>query len=477
MDMPAFEERINLNLKRIISLVLIFILALGVLPVCAAADEFDPESVSTPYICLMDAATGTVLYEKNSKAQAYPASTTKIMTCILAIENAADINEIVNTGSNVETRGSTCHFSRNEEMPLIDMLYGMMMFSGNDAAKAIAEHIGGSESGFAEMMNTKAAELGMTGSHFVKPNGLHKEDHYSTAYDMAVLTRYAMRNETFRKIVSTATYNAAPTNKDSDGYQWYNSNRLLYTKEGEADYKYKYATGVKTGDTTAAGRCLVASAEKDGVELILVLFGDYENKVKGEYRFENAAKFFDWGFANFVSVDAGALGLESTMQLPVSNASLEDAEGGLLTANIDFSAAKLTGLKETINAITATPSLLTSSYVTSRKLEAPIAAGEELGTVSYQYNGVTMFTAPLIASRDVAEAATVVSDTASPNSSPLIVSSPDVNDNEGGSGWLFWALLIAALVIIVLIAKVLSSRRRRRRAKKRRAYRSNYPRR
>ena len=207
------------------------------------------------------------------------------------------------------------------------------------------------------------------------------------------------------------------------------------------------------------------------MELILVLFGDYENKVKGEYRFENAAKFFDWGFANFVSVDAGALGLESTMQLPVSNASLEDAEGGLLTANIDFSAAKLTGLKETINAITATPSLLTSSYVTSRKLEAPIAAGEELGTVSYQYNGVTMFTAPLIASRDVAEAATVVSDTASPNSSP------DVNDNEGGSGWLFWALLIAALVIIVLIAKVLSSRRRRRRAKKRRAYRSNYPRR
>ena len=213
------------------------------------------------------------------------------------------------------------------------------------------------------------------------------------------------------------------------------------------------------------------------MELILVLFGDYENKVKGEYRFENAAKFFDWGFANFVSVDAGTLGLESTMQLPISNASLEDAEGGLLTANIDFSAAKLTGLKETINAIIATPSLLTSSYVTSRKLEAPIAAGEELGTVSYQYNGVTMFTAPLIASRDVAEAATVVSDTASPNSSPLIVSSPDVNDNEGGSGWLFWVLLIAALVIIVLIAKVLSSRRRRRRAKKRRAYRSNYPRR
>lgn len=473
----GFNERIFI-LKRTLSLALAAMLIIGLLPLCSAADNgFDPASVSTPYICLMDAATGTVLYEKNSTQQAYPASTTKIMTCILAIEKAADINATVNTGADVEKRGSICRFSRNEEMPLIDMLYGMMLVSGNDAAKAIAEHIGGSESGFAEMMNAKAAELGMTGTHFVKPNGLHKEDHYTTAQDMALLTRYAMQNETFRKIVSTTTYDAAPTNKDSDGYQWYNSNRLLYTKEGEKSYKYPYATGVKTGDTTAAGRCLVASAAKDGVELILVLFGDYENKVAGEYRFENAAKFFDWGFENYLSVDAGTLGLESTMQLPVSNASLEDAEGGLLTANIDFAGVKLTGLKDTVGVIMNSPSLLTSSYVTTRKLEAPIAAGEELGTVAYQYNGVTLFTAPLIASRDVAQAATVVENN-TPNASPLIVSAPNGEEaDDGGSGWLFWVLLLAALIIIVLIAKALSSRRRRHRAKRRRAYRSSYPRR
>lgn len=455
-----------------------FMLALGALPLCSGAEnDFDPSSVSTPYICLMDAATGTVLYEKNASAQAYPASTTKIMTCILAIENASDLNEIVNTGGDVETRGSVCRFSRYEEMPLIDMLYGMMLVSGNDAAKAIAEHIGGSESGFAEMMNAKAAELGMTGTHFVKPNGLHKEEHYTTAHDMALLTRYAMQNETFRKIVSTTTYDAAPTNKDSDGYQWYNSNRLLYTKEGEKSYKYQYATGVKTGDTTAAGRCLVASAEKNGVELILVLFGDYENKVAGEYRFENAAKFFEWGFENYRSVGADTLGLDSTMQLPVSNASLSDPEGGLLTVNIDFSAARLTGLKETVDLIASSPSLLTTTYATTRKLEAPIAAGEELGTISYQYNGVTLFTAPLLASRDVEQAATVV-ESNSPSTDPLIVSTIDGNGEEdGGSGWLFWVLLLAAFIIIVLVAKVLSSRRRRHRARKRRAYRSNYPRR
>lgn len=449
-------------------------MALLALPVCSSADGFDPESVSTPYICLMDSATGTILYEKNSRDKAYPASTTKIMTCILALELTDDVNEIISIGSDVETRGSTCRFSRNEKLPLIDALYGMMLFSGNDAAKAIALHFGGSEAGFAELMNKKAAELGMTGTHFVKPNGLHKDEHYSTAYDMAILTRYAMKNETFRKIVSAPTYDAAPTNKDSDGYQWYNSNRLLYTKEGETDYKYNYATGVKTGDTAQAGRCLVASAKKGDIELILVLLGDYEYKVKGEYRFENAAKFFDWGFDNFVSVNASELGLEPTLQLPVSNASLEDAEGGLLTVNIDFSGVKLTGLKETVNAIRSNPEQLTTNYVTSRKLEAPISAGEELGAITYQYNGATVFTAPLIASRDVAEAATILDNTASPNSSPLIVSAGEPEE-DGGSGWLFWVLLIALLIVIVIFAKIVSARRRRRRAKKRRAYRSKYP--
>ncbi len=461
-------------MKRFVAFTLVFLMALLALPVCSSADGFDPESVSTPYICLMDSATGTILYEKNSRDKAYPASTTKIMTCILALELTDDVNEIISTGSDVEARGSTCRFSRNEKLPLIDALYGMMLFSGNDAAKAIALHFGGSEAGFAELMNKKAAELGMTGTHFVKPNGLHKDEHYSTAYDMAILTRYAMKNETFRKIVSAPTYDAAPTNKDSDGYQWYNSNRLLYTKEGETDYKYNYATGVKTGDTAQAGRCLVASAKKGDIELILVLLGDYEYKVKGEYRFENAAKFFDWGFDNFVSVNASELGLEPTLQLPVSNASLEDAEGGLLTVNIDFSGVKLTGLKETVNAIRSNPEQLTTNYVTSRKLEAPISAGEELGAITYQYNGATVFTAPLIASRDVAEAATILDNTASPNSSPLIVSAGEPEE-DGGSGWLFWVLLIALLIVIVIFAKIVSARRRRRRAKKRRAYRSKYP--
>ena len=145
-----------------------------------------------------------------------------------------------------------------------------------------------------------------------------------------------------------------------------------------------------------------------------------------------------------------------------------------MTVNIDFSGVKLTGLKETVNAIRSNPEQLTTNYVTSRKLEAPISAGEELGVITYQYNGATVFTAPLIASHDVAEAATILDNTSSPNSSPLIVSAGEPEE-DGGSGWLFWVLLIALLIVIVIFAKIVSARRRRRRAKKRRAYRSKYP--
>ncbi|HWQ57906.1 MAG TPA: serine hydrolase, partial [Clostridia bacterium] len=161
-------------MKRTISIILALILALGISPLSAAADGFDPDSVSTPYVCLMDAASGTVLYEKGAYEKAFPASTTKVMTCILALELASDINEVVTVGDSVETKGSVINILPGEKMPLIDLLYGMMLESGNDAARAIAEHFSGSESAFVQKMNEKAQSLGMTGTSFVKSNGLHK---------------------------------------------------------------------------------------------------------------------------------------------------------------------------------------------------------------------------------------------------------------------------------------------------------------
>ncbi len=459
-------------MKKLVSFIIALALALCPLYASAAtADEFDPASVSTPYVCLIDAGSGAVLYEKNSHEQAYPASTTKIMTCILAIEMCEDINETVTVGENVETRGSVINIVRNEQMPLIDLLYGMMLESGNDAAKAIAEHFAQSESAFAELMTQKAQSLGMTDTHFTKANGLHKEDHYTTAYDMAILARYAMQNETFRKIVSTETYDAAPTNKDSDGYHWENTNKLIHTKEGKDSFEYQYANGIKTGDTDNAGRCLVASAKKGDVELILVLFGDYSNKVSADYRFENAAKFFEWGFSNFATINASSLGLESTLQASVSGAAADDPEGGLLTLNIDLESVTVSSLKSTIEKIQSDPSLLTQSKAINN-LTAPVAAGDECGLVSYQYDGSTIFTAKVYASRDVAAASN--EPVSQPSSSPLALETADPGSSDnGGSTIVFWLCLVIALLIIVLIAKIISSKRRKRRvARRRRAYRS-----
>lgn len=442
-----------------------------------AKAEFDPESISTPYIVLMDAATGNVLYERAGTERAYPASTTKIMTCILAIEMCNSLDEIVTVGEHVESRGSRAGLTRYEEMPLIDMLYGVMLRSGNDASRAIAEHFGGGEeSAFAEIMNKKAAELGMTGTHFVKSNGLHEDDHYSTAYDMAVLTRYAMQNPTFREIVSTVSYHAAPTNKDSDGYDWNNSNRLFFTPEDEKDITYPYATGVKTGDTAQAGRCLVASAQKDGVELILVLFGDMEGRVPTEYRFENAAKFFDWGFENYALLDASTLDIESTMQVPVKNAASDDPEGGNLTVHISLGGIQISGLKSDIAAIQADPEGISSTYVWEDTVEAPIAAGTVLGTIYYKYDGYSLFSADLVASRDVAAANGSALNPQS--SSPITLNSEEVEKEKDSSrAWLFWALVCLLLLILIIVLRLLSmrsTRRRRRSGRNVRSRRSTY---
>ncbi len=446
-------------------------MALGITSVSAATGDFDPASVSTPYICLMDAASGNVLYEKNAYDKAYPASTTKIMTCILALELAGDLNEVVTVGNSVETKGSLINILPGEKMPLKDLIYGMMLQSGNDAARAISEHFAGTESAFVEKMNEKAATLGMEGTHFVKSNGLHKDDHFSTAYDMALLARYAMQNAAFREIVATGAYDAAPTNKDSSGYQWENTNKLIHTKPGEASYEYQYATGIKTGDTANAGRCLVASAKKDGVELILVLLGDYSDRVSGDYRFGNAAKFFDWGFANYGTLNASALGLANTLQAAVGNASPDDEEGGLLTLNIDFTGVKVVGLSETLDEIRNDPSLLTVNKAID-PLTAPVEEGQQVGIVTYQYDGATLFTAPVYASRTVVEVG--VPPTSQPSTSPLATeTTPPEANGEKNHSWVFWVCLLAALGILFLIAKLLFAGRRRKRApRRRRAYRA-----
>lgn len=432
----------------------------------AALADFDPASISTPYICLMDRCTGAVLYEHNARERAFPASTTKIMTTILAIEMCEDLYQVINIGSEFDTKGSatTPPLARNEEMRIIDLIYCIMLVSGNDAASALAIYLAGSQEQFATLMNQKAAEIGMKDTHFSNANGLHDENHYSTAYDMALLGRYAMRNEAFRKIVGTSSVEVPATNK-SGVRKLENSNRLLFTKEDKKNIEYAYATGIKTGDTTQAGRCLVASAQKDGVELIVTLLGDIEGKVASEYRFENAAKFFDWGFANYSAVQLSQLSLPMEFFAPVTNASFDDETGLAVKADIEAD-AEIAGLSEKINAIKADSSAITAapSY-TGGALTAPISAGDVIGQVSYSYQGEVIYTADLIAQRGIDEIGNVVD--VDPSASPLLVG----DEEPKGNPFLVWFIILGVILVAFVVIRLAMTKRYRKRHRRRTVYR------
>ncbi|TYS49482.1 D-alanyl-D-alanine carboxypeptidase [Bacillus infantis] len=220
-------------------------------------------SASSGSAILMEQSTGRILYEKDAYTKKRIASITKIMTAILAIESGKLDTKAKVSEKAVRAEGSSIYLQPGEKILLEDLVYGLMLRSGNDSAVAIAEHVGGSLEGFVYLMNKKAEEIGMINTHFANPHGLDDhEDHYSTAYDMAVLTRYAMNNEIYRKIAGTKMHRAPNPNESWDRV-WKNKNRLLTEM-------YEYCTGGKTGYTKRAKRTLVTTASKDGLDLIAV---------------------------------------------------------------------------------------------------------------------------------------------------------------------------------------------------------------
>ena len=216
-------------------------------------------AISAQSAILIEAETGAVLYEHNAAQKLPMASTTKIMTAVVALENALLDDKIKVSALAAGTEGSSMYLKEGEIVTVRELLYGLMLSSGNDAANALAEHVGGTVADFVRMMNGKAAEIGMKNTSFATPSGLDGEGHYSTAYDMAILAAYALKNAVFAEIVATKAITIGER-------YLVNHNRLLFS--------YRYAIGVKTGYTIAAGRCLVSAARKDGVTLIAVTLSD-----------------------------------------------------------------------------------------------------------------------------------------------------------------------------------------------------------
>ena len=215
-------------------------------------------AISAQSAVLIDGTSGRILYEHNAYQKLPMASTTKIMTGLLACESGK-LSETVKTSAFASgTEGSSLWLKVGEEQSLEDLTYGLMLKSGNDAAVSIAEYLGGNTDAFALLMNKRAKEIGAVNTNFKNPHGLDHEEHYTTAYDLALIAREAMKNETFRKIVSTKTYSIPMQNEKWDRHLK-NHNKLLWQYEG--------CNGIKTGYTKKCGRCLVSSAKKGGLEI------------------------------------------------------------------------------------------------------------------------------------------------------------------------------------------------------------------
>lgn len=263
------------RLKKIL-IISILILSLSVHNAYASIPDIGAES-----FIVIDADSGRIIGSKNADKKLPMASTTKIMTSILAINNNKNLNkkiEIPESCTNIE--GSSLYLKPKQRVSIIDLLYGTMLRSGNDAALALANFTGkNSIDRFVDMMNDKAKDIGAFNTNFINPNGLHDDKHYTTAFDLALISQYAMKNNTFKEIASSKKYEAASLNT------------ILYNKN-KVVHQYEYGSGIKIGYTKAAGRCLVASAKKDDTEIIIVILNDNS-------WFQDSYKIFDWAFDNY----------------------------------------------------------------------------------------------------------------------------------------------------------------------------------
>ncbi len=342
---------------------------------------------------LMDLDSGRLLYAKNPQEKLFPASTTKMLTAIMAIERG-DFNErIVATYAalkDITLEDSHMGITIGEEMSLEELVNGTLVYSANDAANVIAVHFAGSIEDFAEEMNAKAAEIGMENTHFVNACGVHDEEHYTTAEDLAILGKYCMQNETFREIVKKPIYTMEATNKYTQTRHLPNTNLFLGTSRSSYHY-YEPCIGIKTGHTSQAGYCLVSAAQHNGINLLaVVLKCDNKDTLSNAYSYTDSKALLEFGFNNYEVKSLAQPGIivadtkvyEAKNNLRVS-ATVPDDVRALIPVNADAEVdiVKTVDLPE--------------------EIPAPIKKGDVIGSVSYTYDGKSIGKAHLVAVNDV----------------------------------------------------------------------------
>lgn len=377
------------------------------------APEYDPEhpeDLSEDQLYALSAIlitqdTGEVIFEKDPDTIRYPASMTKILTVLLGIMNVDDVEQKVivsETAVNVPSDSSTMYLKAGEEIRFIDVLYGTMLLSANDGANVIAETVSGDIPHFIELMNTTAQVFGCTNTHFVNAHGYHDDNHYSTARDMALISQRAMSNELFRDIAHTVTYTIPRSNKQRARTITTKSEYMLAgSEESPNKYYYEYASGIKTGSHSHSGYCFAGSATKDGVDLISVVM--FTGK---RARWADTIKLMNYGFSQYMRATPADLYNMHPITVETSNYSTSDTEHGTLKLictplssgeepEIIATKAEVERMAENLEEYAA------FQYI--RDFEAPVTAGEEMGTMTFYPEKGSPAVYKLTASRSVAQ--------------------------------------------------------------------------
>ena len=388
-----------MKIRRFIAVFLSALILCGVLTVPAAALE-DP-AIRAKAALLVEAETGTILYDKNIHDELSIASTTKIMSALLVFE-AIDRGELrldqqvtatATALRGLPEDGSTADIVEGETLTVEQLLYCMLVISANETCNILGETLCGSVDAFVARMNQRAQELGCKNTHFANTTGLTQSGHYSSAYDLYLITREAIKHEDFMTMVNTKSYEIPPTNKTEEERVLHSTNALI-SNWRLAGYLYSGAQGIKTGFTTAAGLCLVSSAVRGSRTLVSVVLGCEEVKTEtGGTRsesFSETARLFDWGFDNFSArtvLESNELICEVPVALSneVSTVAVHPASNAEAVLPNDL---ELDQLQRTVT-------------LDNDSVNAPVAAGDQLGTITISYDGVDYVTVPLLAVADV----------------------------------------------------------------------------
>ena len=438
--------------KRFFSVFLLIALVMSLLCVpMASADETEPNIAQVPDILakaalLVDPETDAVAYAKNEHDELYPASLTKIMTSLLVLEAVEDgklsldqeitASETAFVGLSAD--GSNAGIKAGEIMTVRNLLYCVLVVSANEACNILAEAVSGSVEAFVEQMNQRAEELGCENTHFANANGLHNPDHYTSAWDLYLITKEALKNETFATISDTANVKIPATNLSGERNYW-TTNHLLSTWR-VIGYLDKRAHGIKTGSTDEAGHCLVSSATQGSMTYISVILGAErveENGVGNIRSFSETSRMFDYGFENFTYKTI----IEKTE--PIKDVAVTLSKTDCVTVHPAKDVETL--MPKGLNA----EHLERTVILTDETVEAPVQEGQKLGTLELSYDGKVYATVDLLAMNDV-------------EASKALVFWRDVQEFFAKKSVRIAIVVLVVLILVFLIWKLLFGRRRSR---------------